>query len=135
MVGIRPGEKVNREKTGLSAKLRRLLSIPFVPRPKKPSAAGTRSRLRMAFGHGATGRLGQAFWDIHQGTVEYHIIPHQPYHSYIEGDGFRIETDNEGRPLLFELTDSANALGVNGLVRPSVESLPGDRSCGPAYWV
>lgn len=65
---------------------------------------GTRSRLRVAVKPvTAQVHAAQAFWDLHAGTIEHHTIPHDPYHSFIRGDGFRIETDAQGHPVFVEL--------------------------------
>jgi len=65
---------------------------------------GTRSRLRVVTEPvKARVHAAQAFWDLHAGTIEHHIVPHDPYHSFIRGDGFRIETDAHGHPVFVEL--------------------------------
>jgi hypothetical protein len=72
---------------------------------------GTRARLRVALQPRQEVALGQAFWDLHSQSIEYHIVPHRPYHSYIEGDNFRIETDRGGRPVLVEIREPQNGSG------------------------
>jgi len=55
--------------------------------------------------------FGRAFFDIFDEAVEYHQVPHLPYHSFIRGDRFRIETDAQGRPILIEVRCTPNRRG------------------------
>lgn len=92
------------------------------------AACGTRSRLRVALERTVIPRtMSRTFWDTHAATLEHHIVPHRPYHSYIEGDHFQIETDADGRPILIEL-DVRHCLIHDSLSRrpdlPVEESVP-----------
>jgi hypothetical protein len=46
---------------------------------------------------------GRGFSDPHEGVVEYHVVPHAPYHSYVEAEGLRIDLDAAGFPIFVEL--------------------------------
>jgi hypothetical protein len=48
-------------------------------------------------------RCGQVFLDPHESTLEYHVVPHDPYHSFIESRGLRIDVDSTGSPVFVEL--------------------------------
>lgn len=90
-------------------------------------ASGTRSRLRVRACTSDRASFGQAFWDASQESVVYHLVPHHPYDSFIQGDSFRIDTDSTGRPVYFEMGWGAdNHLIVNGL-RPPIATQGGVR--------
>lgn len=48
-------------------------------------------------------RCGQVFSDPHEATLEYHVVPHDPYHSFIGSRGLRIDVDSHGSPVFVEL--------------------------------
>ena len=86
-------------------------------------ASGTRSRLRVKTCSIEGILYGQAFWDTNQELVDYHIVPHSPYHSYIEGDSFRIDTDATGRPVYLESQwNRRNHLIANDLQLPVISA-------------
>ena len=90
-------------------------------------AAGTRSRLRVKACAPDDPVFGQAFWDVSQESIVYHLVPHKPYDSYIQGESFRIDTDSTGRPVYFEMGwGASNHLIVNGL-RPPIATPSGVR--------
>jgi hypothetical protein len=84
----------------------------------------TRSRLRVRplWSNGL--RCGQAFLDPHDSVLEYHVIPHDHYASYIEAGGLRIDVDGAGCPVLLELDlKQSSVLLDSTLEYPSVEVL------------
>jgi hypothetical protein len=88
-------------------------------------AVGTRSAIRVVCRPFNGPRYGQAFCDIFDESVEYHHVPHRPYHSFIRGDRFRIETDSAGCPIFVEVRSPFGAkdrtppsLSAPGRVRP-----------------
>jgi hypothetical protein len=68
-----------------------------------PGILTTRSRLRVRplWYNGL--RCGQVFFDPHDSALEYHVIPHDPYFSYIETRGLRIDVDSSGAPVFVEV--------------------------------
>ncbi len=61
----------------------------------------TRLRVRPLWYNGL--RCGQVFFDPHEATLEYHVVPHDPYFSFIESRGLRIDVDSTGSPVFVEL--------------------------------
>lgn len=85
------------------------------------AALGTRSRLRTKTCPLPVGTRGQAFWDDQMEVINYHVVPHGAYDSYIQGDRFRIDTDSEGRPIFVELEwDKTKHLIVSNLTPPRI---------------
>lgn len=46
---------------------------------------------------------GIVYNDLHDDAVAYHLVPHAPYHSFIEGENFRIDTDAGGYPVYLRI--------------------------------
>ncbi|MBD3297299.1 MAG: hypothetical protein GF341_01485 [candidate division Zixibacteria bacterium] len=80
---------------------------------------GTRSRLRVQVEPLSQRYYGKVFNDLHAETVGYHLVPHQPYHSYIEADGFRLELDRAGRPVYVSVSQWSKGADVRPLSPPT----------------
>ncbi len=73
----------------------------------------TRNRLRVKpMWHNGL-RCGQAFFDPHEGTVEYHVVPHDRYHSYIDCGPVRIDLAEDGAPVLVEVDIRTSKLNLD----------------------
>ncbi|GAB4320444.1 MAG: hypothetical protein Kow0074_10750 [Candidatus Zixiibacteriota bacterium] len=70
-----------------------------VPASEPPPFQGTRAHLRVQIEPLTHRCYGKVFNDLHSETIGYHVIPHRPYHSYIESAHFRLETDQIGYPV------------------------------------
>lgn len=81
-----------------------LLLAPPVPDANGYSAFGSRSFLRVKIESDGVQPRGQAFWDPQQELLEYHVIPHGPYDSFLQGEALRIDTDEAGHPVFVELS-------------------------------
>lgn len=84
----------------------------------------TRSRLRVRplWYNGL--RCGQAFLDPHDGVIEYHVVPHDRFASYIDAGGLRVDVDAAGCPVLIELDlKDSNVLSDNTIDEPTVDRL------------
>lgn len=69
-------------------------------------------------------RCGQSFLDPHEGLLEYHVVPHDRYASYIDAGGLRVDVDAAGCPVLIELDLKASkVLSVNTIDDPAVDRL------------
>lgn len=69
-------------------------------------------------------RCGQAFLDPHEGVLEYHVVPHDRYASYIEAGGLRLDVDGSGCPVLVEFDLKASKiLQDNTIDEPSIDRL------------
>lgn len=80
---------------------------------------GTRSRLRIRTCPLEGAICARAFWDETREVVDYHVVPHRPYHSYIQGDCFRIDTDALGQPVYLEVQCNRGSHGItDGLLPP-----------------
>ncbi len=101
----------------------------ITPYPTAPSvltadsgydATGTRARLRTKIVEVEPQTRGQAFWDSQLEVINYHVVPHNAYDSYIQGERVRIDTDSDGRPVFLELEwDRSKHLIVNDLTPPT----------------
>lgn len=49
-----------------------------------------------------------AFYDQENDTLSVHILPFEPYYSFLESDEVRIDTDEQGRPVFIEVTCPRN---------------------------
>lgn len=89
-----------------------------------PGALTSRSRLRVRplWYNGL--RCGQAFLDPHDGVLEYHVIPHDRYASYIDAGGLRIDVDGSGCPVMLEVDlKSSHVLPGRDMGEPYVDRL------------
>ena len=69
-------------------------------------------------------RCGESFSDPHEGVLEYHIIPHDRYASFIDLDAMRIDVDESGCPVMLEIDlFSAKVLYDNDMTIPIVDKL------------
>lgn len=67
----------------------------------------TRSRLRVRPMWYNGLRCGQGFYDPNEGVIEYHIVPHDAYSSFIEAGPVRIDVDSTGSPVMVEVDISS----------------------------
>ncbi len=79
---------------------------------------GTRSRLRVQIEPLTQRYYGKVFNDLHAETVGYHLVPHQPYHSYIESECFRLEADRAGRPVYVAVSQWPGNVDIRPLTPP-----------------
>lgn len=79
---------------------------------------GTRSRLRIKPIPFEGRVLGQAFWDEMTEVIHFHVVPHRPYESYVQGDRFRIDTDASGQPVFLELQCSRTRHSISAGLEP-----------------
>jgi len=87
-----------------------------------------RSRLRVKLFSMSGLCRGRGFWDPHEGVVEYHVVPHAPYHSYVEAVGLRIDLDAAGCPVFIELARGWAKTRVDPvLVQPGGLAINGHR--------
>lgn len=88
------------------------------------SVLTTRNRLRVKplWYNGL--RCGESFVDPHDGILEYHVVPHDRYASFIDFGGMRIDVDHAGCPVMIEIDiTSANILYNNEMEVPRVDKL------------
>lgn len=69
----------------------------------RPDALTTRNRLRLKPMWYNGLRCGESFLDPHDGVLEYHVVPHDRYSSFIDVGPLRIDVDASGCPVLLEL--------------------------------
>lgn len=84
----------------------------------------TRQRLRVRpLWHNGL-RCGQVFSDPHARVLEYHVVPHDRYQSYIDANSLRIDVDAAGCPVFLELDlDSSSLSFDDGITPPRVHRL------------
>lgn len=69
-------------------------------------------------------RCGQAFLNPHEGTLAYHIVPHDRYASFIDTGPLRIDLDSSGFPIFVDLElAQLRARTVGTLAPPAVKYL------------
>ena len=51
---------------------------------------------------------GIAYNDLHDESIAYHLVPHAPYHSFVLGENFRIDTDANGYPVFLRIPSEVN---------------------------
>ena len=95
-------------------------SVPLFPGPT-PQAIPSRTRLRVLWKHLAAPSWGRSFRDRDAQLIQYHEIPHSPYHSYIAADPVRLDLDRDGVPILVELDFSGGQFEVDGCLRPPLD--------------
>jgi hypothetical protein len=87
-----------------------------------PQVLTTRQRLRVSPMWYNGLRCGQVFSDPHERTLEYHVVPHDRYCSYIDSCDMRIDLDAAGCPVLLELGLQPQTVRYNdSLVPPQVD--------------
>lgn len=94
----------------------------FVETTSRALTSRSRLRVRPLWYNGL--RCGQAFLDPHDGVLEYHVVPHDRYASYIEAGGMRIDVDGSGCPVMLEVDlKSTNVLFNSDINEPRVDLL------------
>lgn len=78
----------------------------------------TRLRLKPLWYNGL--RCGESFLDPHEGTLEYHVVPHDRYASFIDFGGMRIDVDESGCPVMIELDLSSTKVSYENRTCPPV---------------
>lgn len=82
----------------------------------------TRLRVRPLWYNGL--RCGQVFHDPHDHVLEYHVVPHDRYSSYVDCESLRIDVDAAGCPVLLEVDLTAPGFKiVDTLVPPFAQCL------------
>jgi hypothetical protein len=83
----------------------------------------SRSRLRIRpLWHNGL-RCGQAFFDPNDHTLEYHVVPHDRYASFIDAGPLRIDLDASGCPVMVELDMQTAKVRSAELAFPQVNEL------------
>ena len=86
-----------------------------------PGAIPSRTRLRVFWKRSADLSWGRAFRDRDSQLIQYHEIPHSPYHSYIAADPLRLDLDKDGVPIFVELDFAGGRFDVDGCLRPPLD--------------
>lgn len=89
------------------------------PGSDSPPFQGTRAHLRIHVERPTHRHYGKVFNDLHSETIGYHVIPHRPYHSYIEAAHFRLETDEAGYPVFVSVGNWRAVAQETPLTAPS----------------
>ncbi len=81
----------------------------------------TRTRLRVRHQRSSDRFWGRTFRDPVGQLVEYQIVPHKPYHSFIAAPPLLIDVDSEGYPILVELDYSGSEIVVDPILQPPID--------------
>jgi hypothetical protein len=94
----------------------------------EPGILTQRARLRIRAELCREVASGCGFWDPHLEVVEYHIVPHGPFHSYLESETLRIDVDSRGVAVFVELALSwVKLFRISDLMAPANVSVSGHR--------
>ena len=87
------------------------------------SALTSRSRLRTKSMWYNGLRCGQGFFDPHEGTIEYHIVPHDSYASFIECGAVRLDVDESGSPVMVDIDLQGNRIHIDDSIIAPIPQL------------